>query len=149
MDYKKEAEMYLKNYNLLKKAVENLDYEINAIVAASAPNEIKPASISETGIKGSRIEDDTLNKLYRLTELKRKKAKTEDKIRHIDYNLKIISLDEGCENYGELLIRFYLRKDKIVDISEDMHISVPRVYQVRDMALQKFAVALFGLDALV
>lgn len=67
----------------------------------------------------------------------------------IEVSLQGICLDPGCGNYRDVLYRWYVEKlDKEVIATNLGYSSRQSAYDMKDKAIKKFAVALFGIAAL-
>ncbi|MEN6620604.1 MAG: hypothetical protein ABFD50_03500 [Smithella sp.] len=70
-------------------------------------------------------------------------------IEKIENSLAGICADPGCERYRDVLYMWYVEKFDKDDIAETLgYSSRQSVYDMRNRAIKKFAVALFGVVAL-
>jgi hypothetical protein len=91
-----------------------------------------------------------LNQMYQLQIWQEMKARTLVEIEKVDRVLDSISQDQGCERYKEILFMWYVEKKAKEDIAEEVGYSHRKsVYEIKNKAIKKFAVALFGIIALM
>ena len=148
MDYIREAENYLKNYKRLEKSVENLNFELSKLNMSRTSGNLTQR-FEPTGVRNSRNDPDAEVQLLKWTQLKAMITETQEEINNIDYNLKFLSLEVGCEFYGKLLKMWYIDKDDISFIAQEVGYSKSKLYTHRQNALKKLSVQLFGKRALV
>lgn len=147
MDYIREAEKYLSNYKRLEKAIENLSFELSKTNMMRTSNNITQ-QFEPTGIRSSRNDMDAEMQLLQWTQLKAMQTETQEELNNIDYNLKYISLDAGCEFYGKLLRMWYIDKADVLTISQEIGYSKPQVYRKKYEAIKALSIQLFGKRAL-
>lgn len=148
MNYIKEAENILWHYNDLYKSLSNLDKQISKIVRHAQPSELNAISLEPTGVHGSR-DDNTYNMLFELQTLTANREKTVNELAEINKLLDDISAESGCELYGKVLRKWYIEKLPKDDIAHDMGYATKKsVYDIKNQAIRKFAVQMFGLAAL-
>jgi hypothetical protein len=144
----REAENYLRYYRELHQSIEHADYMINKLVKQTAPKGISAVSMDITGVRAGKPVN-TLNQIYQLQMWKEMKDRTMVEIGKVDNVLESISKDQGCENYKSILFMWYVEKKAKEDIAEKVGYSHRQsVYEIRNKAIRKFAVALFGIAAL-
>lgn len=148
MNYIKEAEQRLKYYGDLYKSIEHMNREISRLIYQAGPKSNSKSIVDITKIPDS-AKDETYNILFKIQTLVNSKTKTEKELEKIDSVLRDISQDEGCEYYGEVLRKWYIERVPKEYIAHDIGYSSRRsIYTVRAKAIRKFAVRLFGLNAL-
>jgi hypothetical protein len=144
----REAENYLRYYRDLHQSIEHADYMINKLVGQTAPKGMSAISIDITGVSGTKPIN-TLNQMYQLQMWKEMKGRTLVEIEKVDSVLDSISQEQGCERYKDILFMWYVEKKAKEDIAEEIGYSHRQsVYEIRNKAIKKFAVALFGIVAL-
>lgn len=144
----REAENYLRYYRELHQSIEHADYMINKLSKQTAPRELSAVSMDITGIRAGRTFN-TLNQMYQLQIWQEMKEKTMVEVEKIDNILDSISHEYGCEKYKDILFMWYIKKIGKEEIAEIMgYSSRQSVYDLRNRAINKFAVALFGILAL-
>ncbi len=149
MNYIKEAEQYLKYYADLHKSIENMDKEIARLIYRSVPKGSTSSVLDLTGIRGNNNQDDAYNTLFKIQNLIKSKANTEEELEKIDKILEDISQEKDCEYYGQVLRKWYIERIPKEDIAREIGYSSKRsVYSLRSKAIRKFAIRLFGLEAL-
>lgn len=144
----REAENYLRYYRELHQSVEHAEYMISKLVNQTAPNDLSAVSMDVTGIRAGKPYN-TLNQMYQLQMWQEIKDSTLVEIAKIDSVLDAISQNSGCEIYKKLLYMWYVEKKVKEEIAEELGYSHKQsVYEIRNKAIIKFAVALFGIVAL-
>ncbi|NTW04546.1 MAG: hypothetical protein HGA27_00325 [Peptococcaceae bacterium] len=121
--------------------------QIGRLIGSSCPKALKGATLDETGIRAGR-HDETLNVLCELQMLIENKKKTEEGFAEINNILLDISQDDNCEHYGKVLRMWYIERLSKEVIAEELFCGIRTVYYLRDAAIRKFAIRLFGIDAL-
>lgn len=147
MNYIKEAEQYLKYYHQLKRSVDHTDHMITKMKWKSRPHEIRAISNDITGIAAKKPSD-TLDQLYELSKWQECKADNLKEIAHIECILDEISKGEGCERYGDLLKMWYVERMDKIDIASELNCSERNAYRLKESAVEKFAIGLFGIVVL-
>lgn len=148
MNYIKEAESYLWYYHDLYRSIENIDRQIARLIAKASPKMISAIRFDETGVKAGHY-DDTLNVLFEIQKLTEAKAETQAALAEVEKILEEISQEPGCELYGQVLRKWYIEKVPKEDIASEIGYSSRRsVYEIKNRAIRKFAVRLFGIEAL-
>jgi hypothetical protein len=148
MDYIREAEKYLENYKRLMRSIENLDFEIGKLNISRISNSVTQ-HFEPTGIYGSRNDADAEVQLLKWAQLNAMKKETQEELNNIDYNLKFISLDPGCQFYGKILRLWYIEKTDVTVIADEIGYHRTKIYGIKRDAIKKLAVQLFGKRALV
>ncbi|VBB08419.1 Hypothetical protein LUCI_3691 [Lucifera butyrica] len=148
MNFIKEAENILLHYNDLHRSLTNIEKQITQLVTISRPKELSAITLEVTGIPAKRV-DETLNILYTLQTLQECKERTIGEFAKINKVLEDMGKEKGCELYGKVLRSWYIDKLAKEDIAEMIGYSTKRsVYDLRDKAIRKFAVMMFGIKAL-
>jgi hypothetical protein len=92
-----------------------------------------------------------LNQMYQLQKWQEIRERTLTEIAKVDDVLDSICIDPGCERYKELLYMWYVEKLDKETIAEALGYSKnskQTVYDMRRVAIKKFSVSLFGIEAL-
>lgn len=148
MNYIREAETVLWHYNDLYKSLTNLDRQISKLVRRSGPSELNAISIEPTGVHGSR-NDNTYNLLFELKTLTESREQTVKELSVVNELLDNISAEQNCELYGQVLRKWYIEKIPKDDIAHEIGYATKRsVYDIKNKAIKKFAVQLFGIEAM-
>ena len=147
MNYIKEAENRLWYYRDLQKSIDEMTRQVARLIAKTGPKELKAIVMDQTGVRGGH-HDDALNIIYEIQTLQESMAKTREGFEEIESILREISQDDGCEKYGQVLRKWYIQRLSKEVIAEDFECSVRTVYYLRDAAIRKFAVRIFGIEAL-
>ena len=144
----REAENYLRYYRELTQSIEHASRMISKLNWQGAPRDARAASVDITGIRASKPVN-TLNQIYQLQKWQEMKERTIEEIEKIEEELQGICLDPGCERYRDVLYMWYVEKLDKDEIAERLgYSSRQSVYDMRNKAIRKFAVALFGVVAL-
>ncbi len=118
------------------------------MIYSNGPRLLSSAVLEETGVKSGRV-DDTFNVLFEIQKLTENKSKTQEEFGNINNILNEISEENGCELYGTVLRKWYIERLTKEEIAEDLgYSSKQTVYDIRNKAIRKFAVRLFGIEAL-
>ncbi|WP_089610079.1 hypothetical protein [Dehalobacterium formicoaceticum] len=147
MNYIREAEERLRYYRELYASIRQNERDISRLIVKAGPKHLTAIAISEAATSGNG-HDETINILYQIQVLSDIKLKTEKAMDEVNAIIKDISKDDGCELYGKLLHDWYIERKPKDQIGEEMHISERHVYRIKDRAIRKFAVRLFGIEAL-
>ena len=163
MDCIREAEKYLWHYRDLVKCMDNAGKQIGLIIKASVPKGVGVSNLAgEIYRKGNA---GTLNDLYQMARWRQIWDETELKIKELEElfeGLKeefvvngsvIVVSEEGEEKehpltYREFLFMWYVQQMNKSLIAKKLNYSERSLYRLRDQAIQKFAIQLFGLTAL-
>jgi len=144
----KDAEAKLKHYRDLSRAVKNAQKEIHRITYRTVPRKIKAAAMDETGVRAN-VPINTMNEIYQLNRWQTILNDTEEELRLIDDILTEISQEPNCDHYKDVLIMWYVERRKKDEICEKINYSTARtLYRIRNKAIRKFAVSMFGIEAL-
>jgi len=148
MDYKKEAENQLREYNDLLDSVENLKGEIAEIDAQLTSIKNTDYSGMPHG-SGSGLPDDRLvNKLYRKQKATEELKSTLRTIKRIDKVLGNLSKGEGNEKHEQVLRLFYLKNIRGQALEEALECSERHAYRLKGIAIRRLAIQLFGIKGL-
>lgn len=143
-----EAEKRLKHYNALKSSIERADRIILRLQQSTAPGELTAVPIDS--IKSGRV----INTYEQLIEIQKWTIHRENTVldmAEIDLALNEICGQSGCEHYRDVLTLWYIdgrNKHAVARAMGYSEHSVPWLYRLKNRALKKFAVALYGIDAL-
>lgn len=67
----------------------------------------------------------------------------------IDKELDSICIEPGCERYKDVLVMWYVEKLDREEIAHEIGYSHRQsAYEIRNKAIKKFAITLFGIEAL-
>lgn len=148
MDYIKEAEKYLWHYRDLKLSLDRINREIIKIKWDGCPADI--SAINLDGMPHNpKFQDDMINLIYKLKTYQEMQENTQKEINEIDNILKNISKEPGCENYEKVLRLWYIDKKSKEEIAASLNYNSRKsIYTLRNEAIRKFAINLFGLSAL-
>ena len=148
MNYIREAETVLKHYQDLYQSIENMNEQICQLTLKGCPKHITAVMQDEVGIRTGR-HDDTINVLFEIQTLNENKLKTQEELDKVNAILDGLSKESGCELYKVVLWKWYIERVPKEDIAEQIgYSSRQSIYGVRNLAIRKFAIRLFGIEAL-
>ena len=148
MNYIKEAENRLWYYRDLQGSTIEMQRQINRIVGRSGPQALTAIHLDDTGVKSGR-HDETINTLFEIQRLQAAIERTQEEFGEINQLLDGISQEQGCELYGMVLQKWYIERQTKEAIARDINYSsIQTVYDIKNKAIRKFAVRLFGIEAL-
>lgn len=148
MDCIREAENYLRYYRELTKSVEHADRMIEQLTWQTAPKGVGAVSMDVTGVRASQSHD-TLNQIFQLQKWQEMRELTLTEMEKVEDVLNAICQEAGCQQYREVLTMWYVEKmDKDMIADKFGYSSRQSVYDMKNKAIRKFAVALFGVTAL-
>jgi len=141
MNWKSEATEKLRQYDAMRKAACNIPKEIQRLrVAATA---IRGVSTDATPVKGSsRREEMLINNLVHRQELQWTLEQTKCWLDVTERALSCLTQEEKL-----ILHRLYISPEKggLERLCQELDMEKSTVYRRRDRALQRFAMALYGL----
>ena len=142
MNWQKEAENDLRNYNNRKEALENIKERIRS--KKEKIQSIRSASCDSTPVQGggNRMEDNLINNIVERERL----------ILTYKATCRLVDLTErGLAGLNDkervVLDKFYIERvpDHVEWLMSEMHIERSRVYQIKDDALYNFTVEMYGI----
>ena len=148
MNYIKEAEDYLRNYNDLLSAIDNLTREISEI------NEdlVCIKNIDYSGMphgSGVGLPDDKLvNKLFRKQKAEEELESTRNAVKRIDKVLEGLSNGDGNEKHQQVLRLFYIEGVRGQALEDALECSERHVYRLKGRAIRRLAIQLFGIKVI-
>jgi len=149
LNYIKEAEKYLKYYYDLNESIKRMTRERAILLHDSWPEDIKGIDYTKPKIDENFHQDEAYDILYKIKVLTENIEITQEKLKEIDIILDDISIDDGCELYGPVLKMWYVDKLPKELIAEKVKYSSRQsIYDIKNKAIRKFAIRLFGLEAL-
>ena len=143
----REAENYLRYYRELHQSIKHADNMIKKLMYQTAPNEMSAVSSDVTGIRAGKPIN-TLNQMYELQMWQEIKGRTMIEIEKVDSILNSISQEQGCEYYKDILFMWYVQKKDKEEIAEEIGYTERHLRRIKNEAVKKFAVSLFGIVAL-
>jgi hypothetical protein len=150
MNYIKEAENVLWYYNDLYRSIENIDREIARVVRKQGPSNLTAIAIDITGVSGGGGQDEAINMVYKIQTLTGNRERTQTELGEVDRILNDISQEPGCEYYGRVLRKWYIERVPKEEIAKQIGYSPSSrrsIYDIKGKAIRKFAVTLFGIEA--
>lgn len=145
MDYKREAVEYLRSYDKLKIALDNLKCEI--LELKTDMKAIK--AINYSGMPGGNLgepDDAIVNKMYRLRKAEEEYKETFKVIKRMDQILK--KFDETENFYSKILKGYFIECYTEEQLSKDLGMSDRNLRRVKQKALKIFAIQLFGIKVI-
>lgn len=148
LNYIREAENRLWYYRDLQRSVDEMSQRIGKLISKAGPADLSAMVLDGSGVHSQRV-DDTLNILFEIQKLTELRKETKEALSEIDSVLTRINGEPDCKFYGTVLRMWYIERIPKEDIAEKIGYSSRRsVYQIRARAIRKFAVMLFGIEAL-
>lgn len=150
MNYIREAENYLRYYRELQQSILHANRMIAKLTWQGAPRDAGAVNMDVTGIRASKPVN-TLNQIYQLQKWQEMRERTQVEIDKVEESLSVVSVDPGCERYRDVLVMWYVDKLDKEAIAEEIgysQTSRKSVYEIKNRAIKKFAVSLFGVAAL-
>lgn len=140
MNWKKEASNDLRTYVQRREAVTNIRERIK--VLEEQFTSLKGLS-TDTPVKGgmSRVEEKMLDNISERERLTLSLKITENLVKLTEKGLDVLDKLER-----QVLEGFYFEKSgaRIETLCEELHFEKSRLYQIRDSALRKFTIAMYG-----
>lgn len=148
MNYIREAEQILYYYKDLYKSITNIDRQISRLVAKAGPTNLTAIAVEEVKVSGGGQHDETINVLFELQRLVEEKNKTRKELEKLDHMLNGLGDASGCEHYEIVLREWYIEQTPRHEIALKIGYAERNVYKIKHRAIRKFAVRMFGIDAL-
>ncbi len=147
MNYIEEAEKYLRHYNDLYRSLRNMNKERARLIGHAGPKGYPTLDYTQPIGSGGSGQDDAYNILFKIKTLTENIKKTEQKLEEIEKVLSEISREPGSELYGDILKKWYIEKVSREEIALESQYCERNIYKLKNKAIRKFAINLFGLDA--
>ena len=148
MNYIREAENVLIHYKDLYQSIENMDKQICQLTLKGCPKYIAAIVHDEIGIKSGK-HDEVINTLFEIQTLNENKLKTQEELNKVNAILDGLSKEQGCGLYKVVLWKWYIERIPKEDIAEQIgYSSRQSIYSIRNAAIRKFAIRIFGIEAL-
>lgn len=145
MDWKREAEHELKQYAGRCRALKNIKLRHQALKEEMTT--LKGVSTDRIPVRGgaSRMEDALVNNI-----VERQRLELTYKFTHKLVDLTKQGLDALEPQERDLLRRFYVDESKYTadQLCEELHLERSRVYKLKDQALYKFTINMYGIEKL-
>lgn len=142
MSYYKATEKYLYNYNFLKVYKDNMKKEIDNMDY----NPIKSMDLEykgSSGYKGSTVESKVISIDEKKRELKKDIENLETKLTRIDKAIEILNDKER-----HIITKRYFESKQWWEIGTELKYNERHCRRIRNEAIDKISVALFGEDAM-
>jgi hypothetical protein len=148
MNYIREAENVLWYYRDLYQSIELLTKRIGKLISNAGPSDISAMVLDDTGIRSKKV-DDALNVLFEIQKLTELRKETQEAIADVDKILNGFENEADCKYYGIVLRKWYIERVPKEDIAREIgYSSKQTIYDIKNRAIRKFAVMLYGIDAL-
>lgn len=144
MDYIREAIEYLKSYNDLVKARDNLSIEIRELRANTGEKSVNLDGMPH-GSNGSGLSDYVVNNLYKLQIAERNYKETIRCMARIDRILEELNEGKRNEMHGQLLRMWFIENRSKELIAETLNISVRHIFRMKNIAIRRLAIQLYGI----
>jgi len=145
MDWKREAEHELKQYAGRCRALKNIKLRHQALKEEMTT--LKGVSTDRIPVRGgaSRMEDALVNNI-----VERQRLELTYKFTQKLVSLTKQGLDALEPQERDLLKRFYVEESKYTadQLCEELHLERSRVYKLKDQALYKFTINMYGIEKL-
>lgn len=148
MNYIKEAEQILYYYKDLHRSIINLDRRISKLVVKAGPQHLTSQAIDNVKVSGSTQHDETINLIFEIQTLIEEKQRTQKELDKIDCILDGLDDAPGCEHFAEILKLWYIKQLPREEIASRFNYMERNIYNIRAKAIRKFAVRMFGIEAL-
>lgn len=148
MDYIREAIEYLKTYKDLQYAVINLKEEVQKLDAELQGGAMVYSDMPGGGSAAVQADDKMLNKIYRIEMAKKEYSDSNKTIRRIDRILEELNLGDGKERHGDILRQWFIERRDRQEIANEMGYSMSQLYRIKDKALRRLGVQLFGIKVI-
>lgn len=147
MNYIREAEQVLWYYRDLHDSIERMDRQIAKLIGKAGPKNIS-AMVTDEEKLGDGHHDEIINILFEIQQLSENRANTEAELLKVDCLLEGITKQADCENYAMVLKAWYVEKKDRHEIARELSFSERHMYRIKNKAIRKFAVRLFGIEAM-
>lgn len=148
MNYIREAENRLWYYRDLHQSIEQISQRISKLIDRSSPSDLSAMALDNSGVHSQRV-DNTLNLLFEIQKLTELRRETQEALGEIDGILAGFDNQGDCRFYGTVLRKWYIERVPKEDIAREIgYSSKQSVYNIKSRAIRKFAVMLFGIEAL-
>ena len=145
MDWKREAEHELKQYAGRCRALKNIKLRHQALKEEMTT--LKGVSTDRIPVRGgaSRMEDALVNNI-----VERQRLELTYKFTQKLVSLTKQGLDALEPQERDLLRRFYVDESKYTadQLCDELHLERSRVYKLKDQALYKFTINMYGIEKL-
>lgn len=147
MDYRRETLEYLRNYDLLQSATENLKMEIKEI-QLNIKN-VKPINMS--GMPGAPIgssepDDVLVNRLFRLEKAKTEYQETVKALDRMNKTMEVFKKQRPF--YAKILKAYYIDCLTEEQVAKDNGYSVRHLRRVKNQAVKAFGISIFGIKVI-
>lgn len=147
MDYVREAIEYLKSYNDLEKAKNNLAVTIRELRDVTGIKTVNLDGMPPGG-SGAGFDDVMINNMYRLQVAEKNLKDTIRNMRRIEKILEDLNQGVGNEPHGKLLRLWFIENFTKEKIAEILDVSVRHVFRMKNIAIRRLAIQLHGINVI-
>lgn len=146
MDYKREAIEYLKNYDRLKTALDNLKDEILELKVDIKSIKAVPYSDMPKGSGSPAPDDELVNKMFRLARAESEYKVTFKTVARID---KVLSnFEANNKTYYKVLKGYFVDQYTEEQLMKDFNYSDRHLRRLKQEAIRSFAIEVFGIKVI-
>lgn len=145
MNYKSIAMQYLRDYNVIKAGVKNLEDEINTL--RTDLSDIKATDYSALRVmsmSGNPAEDKRIDTICAIIELEKNYAFKKNDLDRIERALFSLT-----EQQRQILDRFHInrpaQKSHVEVLAAELGYQKTRIYELYNYAIRDFTVAMYGI----
>ncbi|NRT88118.1 hypothetical protein [Clostridium beijerinckii] len=146
MDYKREAIEYLKNYDKLKSALDNLKDEILELKVDIKSIKAIPYSDMPKGSGCINADDELVNKMFRLSRAESEYKSTLKTVNRIDKVLN--NFENNNKAYHKVLKGYFIDQYTEEQLMKDFNYSDRHIRRLKQEALRAFAIEVFGIKVI-
>lgn len=143
MDYIREATEYLKSYSYLKVEEKELEEKIGEIEEELLNVKEIHYSDMPTGSNRNRPDDELVNTIFRLDKCKNKLDNMREDMKKV-----VSSLNKLPPYERDVLTYYYIDGIRDFSLYEKLRCSERKFYSDKAKIIRKFAIQLFGIEAI-
>ena len=145
MDYMREAVEYLKNYDKLNVALNNLKDEIRELkIDIKSVSGVEYSDLPKGA--GINTDDRIINLMFRLDKAQEEYKKTSRTLNRM--NKVFDSFEKIDNNYAKILKKYFIENLTEAQIADDLEISYRHLRRLKQQAIKAFSITIFGISAM-
>lgn len=145
MDYMREAVEYLKNYDKLNVALNNLKDEIRELkIDIKSVSGVEYSDLPKGA--GINTDDRIINLMFRLDKAQEEYKKTSRTLNRM--NKVFDSFEKIDNNYAKILKKYFIENLTEAQIADDLKISDRHLRRLKQQAIKAFSITIFGISAM-
>lgn len=145
MDYMREAVEYLKNYDKLNVALNNLKDEIRELkIDIKSVSGVEYSDLPKGA--GINTDDRIINLMFRLDKAQEEYKKTSRTLNRM--NKVFDSFEKIDNNYAKILKKYFIENLTEAQIADDLEISDRHLRRLKQQAIKAFSITIFGISAM-